>query len=68
MLAQLGHPGVTMHRLRHYYGSQVRRAAGGDLRIAQEGLRHADPKETATYTDYAEPALVAAVHAVPLTM
>ncbi len=66
VLCQLGHRGVTMHRLRHYFGSQVRRAAGGDLRIAQEGLRHADPKETAGYTDYLDVDLVAAIHAVPL--
>lgn len=66
VLSQLGHAGVTMHRLRHFFGSQVRRAAGGDLRIAQEGLRHANPQETAGYTDYLEDGLVAAVHAVPL--
>lgn len=65
-LARMGHPDVTMHRLRHYYGSQVRRAAGGDLRIAQEGLRHADPKQTAVYTDWINDDLIAAVHAVPL--
>lgn len=67
VLTRLGYKDVTMHRLRHYYGSQVRRAAAGDLRIAQEGLRHADPKETATYTDWLNVDLVAAVHAVPLT-
>lgn len=66
VLDRLGHPGVTMHRLRHFYGSQVRRAAGGDLRIAQEALRHADPKTTAVYTDYLPPDLVTAVRAVPL--
>lgn len=67
-LTRMGYPDVTMHRLRHYYGSQVRRAAGGDLRIAQEGLRHADPKQTAVYTDFIDGDLVAAVHAVPLPM
>lgn len=66
ILDQLGHPQVTMHRLRHYYGSQVRRAAGGDLRIAQEGLRHTDPKTTAIYTDYLSVDLVNAVCAIPL--
>lgn len=67
-MTRMGYPDVTMHRLRHYYGSQVRRAAGGDLRIAQEGLRHADPKQTAVYTDFIDGDLVAAVHAVPLPM
>lgn len=66
LLDKLGHHGVTMHRLRHYFGTQVRRAAGGDLRIAQEGLRHAGPTQTAVYTDYLNEDLVAAVHAVPL--
>lgn len=66
ILGQLGHPGVTMHRLRHFYGSQVRRAAHGDLRVAQEALRHASPTQTAVYTDYLNEELVAAVHAVPL--
>lgn len=65
-LTRMGYPDVTMHRLRHYYGSQVRRAAGGDLRIAQEGLRHKDPKQTAVYTDFIDGDLIAAVHAVPL--
>lgn len=68
VLADLGHPGVTMHRLRHYFGSQVRRAAHGDLRIAQEGLRHSGPAQTAVYTDYLQEDLVTAVRAVPLTM
>lgn len=67
MFTRLGYADVTMHRLRHFFGSQVRRAAGGDLRIAQEGLRHADPKDTATYTDWLDTKLVAAVHAVPLS-
>lgn len=66
VLGQLGYHDVKMHRLRHFFGSEVRRAARGDLRIAQEGLRHADPKETAVYTAYLDEELVAAVHAVPL--
>lgn len=68
MLESLGFEEVTMHRLRHFFGSQVRRAAGGDLRIAQEGLRHADPRQTAVYTDYLDENLIAAVHAVPLPL
>lgn len=68
VLAQLGYPAVTMHRLRHYFGSQLRRAAGGDLRIAQEGLRHAGPTQTAVYTDWLNSDLIAAVRAVPLAV
>lgn len=66
VLSQLGYPDVAMHRLRHYYGTQIRRAARGDLRIAQEGLRHANPQQTAGYTAYLDEELVAAVHGVPL--
>lgn len=66
VLAQLGHPDVTMHRLRHYFGTAIRRAAHGDLRIAQEGLRHANPAQTAGYTGYLAEELVTAVHGVPL--
>jgi hypothetical protein len=49
-------------------GSQVRRAAHGDLRIAQVGLRHAGPAQTVVYTDWLDTELVAAVHAVPVHM
>lgn len=65
-LSRLGYPDVRMHRLRHYFGTQVRRAAGGDLRIAQEGLRHASPQQTAGYTAYLDEELISAVHGVPL--
>lgn len=66
VLTELGYPDVTMHRLRHYFGTQVRHAAGGDLLIAQEGLRHASPSQTAGYTAYLPKELVAAVRGVPL--
>lgn len=68
VLSELGYGDVTMHRLRHYFGTQVRRAAHGDLRIAQEGLRHANPQQTAGYTDYLAEELIAAVHGVPLPL
>jgi len=41
---------MTAHQLRHWYGTQILRAAGGNLRVAQECLRHASPATTAQYT------------------
>lgn len=41
---------ATAHRLRHRYGTGVLRGAGGNLRVAQELLRHASPTTTAIYT------------------
>ena len=38
------------HQLRHRYGTAVLRASGGNLRVAQELLRHASPATTAIYT------------------
>jgi integrase/recombinase XerD len=40
----------TAHQLRHRYGTAVLRASGGNLRVAQELLRHASPATTAGYT------------------
>jgi integrase/recombinase XerD len=41
---------ATAHQLRHYFGTEAHRAAGGDLRVAQELLRHSSPATTALYT------------------
>jgi integrase len=38
------------HQLRHWFGTNVLRAADGNLRVAQERLRHASPASTAIYT------------------
>lgn len=48
--ARIGHAGVTAHRLRHSFGTDVYRASGRDLRMTQELLRHASPATTAIYT------------------
>lgn len=65
-LQVLGHPGVTMHRLRHWYGTHVYQAAGRDLRVAQELLGHASPNTTQVYVATAAGAASAAVLALPL--
>ncbi|HEX6968858.1 MAG TPA: tyrosine-type recombinase/integrase [Micromonosporaceae bacterium] len=56
---KLGLP-VTMHHLRHTYGTLVQRATG-DLRITQELLGHAKPETTALYTEVSGEAKAAAV-------
>ncbi|TDC21582.1 hypothetical protein E1211_32025 [Micromonospora sp. 15K316] len=63
---RLGHQDVTMHRLRHWYGTYVHQAAGGDLRVAQELLGHASPTTTQVYVAVAGGAKAAAVAALPL--
>ncbi len=39
------------HQLRHWYGTEVLRAAGGNVRVAQELLRHESLATTALYTE-----------------
>lgn len=41
--------GVNTHALRHRAGTTVYKAAGNDLRVAQEFLGHANPATTARY-------------------
>lgn len=38
------------HQLRHYFGTATLRSSGGNLRVVQELLRHANPATTAIYT------------------
>lgn len=65
-LAVLGHTGVTMHRLRHWYGTYVYQAAGRDLRVTQELLGHASPNTTQVYVATLAGTKAAAVRALPL--
>lgn len=39
----------TLHQLRHRFGTNVLKATG-NLRVAQEALRHESPVSTAIYT------------------
>lgn len=41
---------LTLHSLRHRFGTQVYRASGRDLRLTQELMRHKTPVSTAIYT------------------
>ena len=40
----------SIHRCRHWFGTSILRSSGGNLRVAQELLRHASPASTAVYT------------------
>lgn len=57
---------ATAHDLRHRYGTQVLRASGGNLRTAQELLRHASVATTAVYTRVSSSEREAAVLALPV--
>ncbi|MBC9006410.1 tyrosine-type recombinase/integrase [Micromonospora aurantiaca (nom. illeg.)] len=62
----LRHRGVSMHRLRHWYGTYVHKAGGGDLRVTQELLGHASPNTTQVYVDTSGDSKRAAVDNLPL--
>jgi integrase/recombinase XerD len=42
--------GASLHQARHWYGTSVLRTSGGNLRVAQDLLRHASIATTAGYT------------------
>lgn len=63
---RLGHPGVTMHMLRHWHGNKVYRASGRDLLVAKEALRHSDVSMTQRYVLTDDVDLIAAQRAIPL--
>ncbi len=63
-LRRQGLPG-SLHRARHWYGTNVLRAAGGNLRVAQECLRHSSPATTAGYTMVEDDERTAAVLGLP---
>lgn len=57
--------GGTPHAARHFYGTQVLRASGGDLRTAQRALRHRNVSSTAIYTQVADDTLRHAIEGIP---
>ncbi|MGX7681336.1 tyrosine-type recombinase/integrase [Jatrophihabitans sp. DSM 45814] len=56
---------ATCHQLRHWYGTQALRSAKGNLRVAQELLRHSSPATTALYTQVDGTQLSEALNALP---
>lgn len=63
-MRRAGVPG-TPHAARHFYGTQVLQSSGGNLRVAQRALRHANVATTAIYTQVADADLRRAVSGVP---
>lgn len=55
----------TFHKLRHRFGTQVLRSSGGNLRTAQDALRHASVRSTQDYTRIEMSEVAAAVEALP---
>lgn len=51
----------TLHTVRHWFGTNVLRASGGNVRVAQECLRHASIASTAIYTEVSSAERSAAV-------
>jgi len=59
---------ATAHQLRHYYGTHVMRESGGDIRVAQEALRHASISSTAIYTEVTFDQLRAVIDRLPVPL
>jgi integrase/recombinase XerD len=55
----------SAHQLRHWFGTNTLRAAGGNLRVAQELLRHASMATTALYTQVDDAERRAAILGLP---
>lgn len=53
------------HGLRHHFGTQALRAAGGNLRVAQRLMRHASVETTAIYTLVEDEEAALAVSRIP---
>lgn len=55
----------TAHQLRHWYGTNVHRASGGDILVTQQLMRHASPQTTAIYAQVDDTDRRAAVDRLP---
>lgn len=45
---------ATFHMLRHWFGTELLKESGGDLRLVQEAMGHVSPETTALYTEVAD--------------
>ena len=61
----LGMTDVTMHRMRHWFGTMIQREFG-DLRVTQECLRHANVSSTQIYTQVSDQQRVRAIDTLAL--
>lgn len=57
-------PGMSLHRLRHWFGTNVQRLHK-DLRVTQQLMGHADPRTTAGYALVADEDARVAVNLLP---
>ena len=55
----------TAHSLRHYFGTEVNRVAGGRFRVVQEAMRHRSPSSTAIYTKVEQEDIADALDQLP---
>lgn len=62
-MRRCGVPG-TPHALRHWYGSQLV-AAGVQMRVVQEAMRHTSVQSTQIYTEVTDDQTLAAVVLLP---
>jgi integrase len=60
----IGQP-FSSHQLRHWYGTSVHSASGGDLLLTQQLMRHSSPSTTAVYAAVAPDNLRAVVDRLP---
>lgn len=67
VMRRAGVPG-TPHCLRHFFGTECLRAAGGNLVVTQQLMRHANLATTALYTDVDDTARRAAVDRLPVPL
>lgn len=57
---------LTLHTLRHRFGTQTYESSGRDLRTVQELMGHARPSTTAIYVAFSNPNARRAVNALPV--
>lgn len=67
VLGKLGHK-VTMHQLRHWFGTQTYESSGHDIRAVQELLGHASVATTQVYVDVPKAAMMRAVAGLPMAV
>lgn len=56
---------ATLHATRHRFGTELMKSSGGNIRVAQEGLRHESIRSTQMYTFVARREVAVAINALP---